>query len=1036
MAFQFNNVNIFGGSFTVVQGSSSEAPTIILRWSRPPNYINYFDIYKGARLQDTCQWSTRNDTIVKWLTSYEPDASFLWLCGKPGTGKSVLAAYLVEHVSHNRHESQDHIVLSYFCKAEGTQKHDLVYVIKGFIRQILLRRDRPYHEEVAHSLAQKILSEREDYIFTPQDLEPYLASFLQRFQKVWMIIDGLDECNDAPALINVLTNAASGHDAKFLFLSRKEVDIENFLRRKSTLVVEIGSEETTRDDLLHFIEVEVSSLVSHLPILSAHENRLNEGLVNTTGSMFLYARLKCQTIKEADPSTNAHVDAIMDSLESSPEDLDALFQVYLFQRLSHNTDYRNLVALRVLQWIRYSPGPVTAIFLQRALALDLSKDEGVDADKLDINIETTIAKALGILVEFRRRSEFAGTHASYASLMHHSLRDYLLRLETNFHHWENLKAPHNSILQKPSHAALLEACCIVTSNSRVWLGLQGYHESADWRRHLHANRTELLLKQLCREQSWQSWEHEQRRGLERDWLWRKEEQQRAEQEIADLSDGGEEMQEWLKCRKNQLQLFRIHDAQPQRGQELEKLVALTTLRERELMMYSFEYLPHHLIEAGKYRNGITSRAVSCMLPQMRIFAFNVLNGVDDNQWPKNPSQLASITDLVIALDSLSSMTHLIQLLLEHFPDEEISEGWPWSPFHQPVLHSLALTFPNDLFADQHSIWHEVILNSFKLNEPPFGFRIFFHMATIVILSMRDAELALRNYDHHMSAAVGTGVLLHSIAHLRHLFAQWTTVHDYEQGCEYRAQRRPLLAEDHFLFPKLLKKTVWMPATEPTELYATGIHIFDKDLFIRHPILFSTVLLLSLLMGFRNSQLLHLTIICTFLHKRRLYSFRMQNSPLVLRIARTLLPWLLVQQIILGHHHIYIPVMVGTIVLTALQVTKVVSCRYLNFRDSLYFTAEIVDVRLRQALIPMVKFGHIHRDFILTVVGSHEYFINSWTIVFVYIASQTTIDELIDPAGLRRVRVHFQDLLDGSNEAGQVSAYSPNSAYSLKTLRLT
>jgi hypothetical protein len=384
-------------------------------------------------------------------------------------------------------------------------------------------------------------------------------------------------------LINTLVKLKVDHDIKFLFLSRKERYIEDRLRACPSL--EIGDKGTTRDDLQHFIDEEIDRLISDCPLLMTEAQQLKKGLLNTAGRMFLYARLKCETIRVADPSTEAHVAEIIGSLESSPENLDALYEDYLSQRLKNNNEYRNEVALRVLQWLRYSPDLVTSTLLHRVLAVDLKKDEGICPDNLDTSIETVVAKALGILVEWRETEA-----VSYASLIHQSLRDYLSRLRVNPRQWEELTIPYNLITRESAHAALLAACCIVTSTRGVWEALQGYHDSADWRRQLHDDdRRERLQKQLCHEQRWDSWEQGQRRELDWDWRWQEEEERFLERELADICDRElDGLQDWVKNQKNKLAVIRDAMTKTWRDQEIQKLIALTKMRERELMVYSFE----------------------------------------------------------------------------------------------------------------------------------------------------------------------------------------------------------------------------------------------------------------------------------------------------------------------------------------------------------------------------------------------------------------------------------------------------------------
>ena len=125
-----------------------------------------------------------NPAIQTWLTSDAPEVSQLWLHGNPGTGKSVLAAFLIEQIQ-SKHDSPDQIVLRYFCKAAGSEKDKAVHVIMAFIWQCLARRDQPYDVDVATQLARKLLGEREDYKFTLEEMEPYLLLFLQKFKNIW-----------------------------------------------------------------------------------------------------------------------------------------------------------------------------------------------------------------------------------------------------------------------------------------------------------------------------------------------------------------------------------------------------------------------------------------------------------------------------------------------------------------------------------------------------------------------------------------------------------------------------------------------------------------------------------------------------------------------------------------------------------------------------------------------------------------------------------------------------------------------------------
>jgi hypothetical protein len=366
--------------------------------------------------------------------------------------------------------------------------------------------------------------------------------------------------------------------SKILITSRRESHIYERLRRWPSL--QIGAEKTTDDDIQTFIDEQVRQLIIDRPLLKSYAIRLKDHLCKTTGVMFLYVRLKCETIREADPSTAAQVTEIINSLDGKLSTLDTLYDDYLLQRLSNNNKYRNEVALRTLQWIKCSPSPVTSTFLFRVLALDLKNNRSIASDSLDFNVKSTISKSLGVLVEWQETEALC-----YATLMHYSLRDYLSRLSHNPPQWEELSVPYNSIVHEPAHLSLLSTCCIITSTPAVWSHLQGYHNSGDRRRKLSEDRPKSLRSQLGKEQPWILWEQRQRLDLDKHRLWRKKEAESAQSDLADIPDDLESL-EWVKNRRKQLHL--IQTLESQSGLEVHQLIGVTTMRERDLMIYSFE----------------------------------------------------------------------------------------------------------------------------------------------------------------------------------------------------------------------------------------------------------------------------------------------------------------------------------------------------------------------------------------------------------------------------------------------------------------
>ena len=160
----------------------STVRTKLLQLLRPSGFPVY---YPNPRLPNTCAWTLSHELVGSWLSPESRDIPRLWLYGGPGTGKSVLAAYLIEHMKKTVGYSKDEVVISFLCKARGSTKQKVAHVIMGLIRECIDRQDRPYEKLVADELETMFLSERSDHDFTVDQLKPHLVSFLKPFKRIW-----------------------------------------------------------------------------------------------------------------------------------------------------------------------------------------------------------------------------------------------------------------------------------------------------------------------------------------------------------------------------------------------------------------------------------------------------------------------------------------------------------------------------------------------------------------------------------------------------------------------------------------------------------------------------------------------------------------------------------------------------------------------------------------------------------------------------------------------------------------------------------
>lgn len=120
------------------------------------------------------------------LPSAETSYFRLWLHGKPGTGKSTLAAYLVEQVHARR--TSDEIVLHFFCDGRDTGKRTTTSILKALIAQVLESTDRRLYPEDFRIIQEDMLKKPESYPYSVKDLEKHLLAVLKSFTKISYVL--------------------------------------------------------------------------------------------------------------------------------------------------------------------------------------------------------------------------------------------------------------------------------------------------------------------------------------------------------------------------------------------------------------------------------------------------------------------------------------------------------------------------------------------------------------------------------------------------------------------------------------------------------------------------------------------------------------------------------------------------------------------------------------------------------------------------------------------------------------------------------
>jgi cytidylate kinase len=158
--------------------------------------------YRKVRTQrhlSAGQWNTRAGRAIKWIS--ESRSSALLCTGVSGTGKTVMAAYVIEALSAKYFQSSEKLVY-FFCEYDNELSTQATTVLKSIIRQLLDQEDDAFTANETSI---------DELLKNPHDLrllEGLLSDVISSWNSVVIILDGIDECTltELELLLKALRN--------------------------------------------------------------------------------------------------------------------------------------------------------------------------------------------------------------------------------------------------------------------------------------------------------------------------------------------------------------------------------------------------------------------------------------------------------------------------------------------------------------------------------------------------------------------------------------------------------------------------------------------------------------------------------------------------------------------------------------------------------------------------------------------------------------------------------------------------------------
>lgn len=389
----------------------------------------------------TCRWLLNTSAYQNWLDPAKQGdhRGFLWIKGKPGTGKSTLMKFALANARRKR---KDTAVIAYFFNARG---ENLEKSTVGTYRSLLLQllEQLPVLHTVFESTALSARNIGADHQWSDESLQTLFEQVIQNLGNLRVIcfIDALDECETRQirSMISFFERighltASSGIQFQVCFSSRHypEISIEKGL----SLVLE-GQEGHTHD-ITNYLGNELKIGKSKVA------EQIRNNLQDKASGVFMWVVLVVDILNEEFDRGQMH--ALKRRIQEIPTDLHELFRDIL-TRDSRDKDQLILC----IQWVLFAKQPMSPEHLYFAVLSGVEPETVTRWDPEEISKDSM---RRFLLNSSKGLTEITKSKVQKVQFIHESVRDFLLKDNGLGDIWPELS--HN--FEDQSHAQLRQCC--------------------------------------------------------------------------------------------------------------------------------------------------------------------------------------------------------------------------------------------------------------------------------------------------------------------------------------------------------------------------------------------------------------------------------------------------------------------------------------------------------------------------------------------------------------------------------------------------
>lgn len=270
---------------------------------------DHVDVREDQRAQlqrrqtGTCTWFLEDQRFIDWRDNTQQNA-VLWYNAEPGSGKSVMASAIVDHLSKHGNS-----VIWWYFSFNNPRRRNGMSALRSLALQLLTVLD--YIPDALVSVWEQEMKHHAISLDSPVVAAIAIHKLINQCGHIHIVIDGIDECADESDLLTILPPLIKQEThglVKWLFTSRNHVSIRHTMD-------EVKATEITPDQDAVYKDVQTYFTANLTP--RGFVSQYTEEEDN-----FLYARFVCETIKGENFTCDAEIE---EALVKFPKDLTTYY---------------------------------------------------------------------------------------------------------------------------------------------------------------------------------------------------------------------------------------------------------------------------------------------------------------------------------------------------------------------------------------------------------------------------------------------------------------------------------------------------------------------------------------------------------------------------------------------------------------------------------------------------------------------------------------------------------------------------------------